>query len=68
MKLNSKWQVLFDLGVADHAWLDKRASIAQTVDDLGDEFQAVMRAGWHTYQDGCIRTRPWTGPALGHGL
>ena len=37
------------LGIADHAWLDKRTAIAQTVDALGGEFKAAMRAGWMSY-------------------
>ena len=34
-----------ELGIADHIWLDKRAAIAQTVDELGDNFKPAMRAG-----------------------
>ena len=34
-----------DLGLADHVWQDKRAAIAKTVDDLGDQFRPAMRAG-----------------------
>ena len=31
-------------------WLDKRAAIAQAVDELGDNFKpASMRAGWMAY-------------------
>ena len=30
-------------------WLDKRAAIAQTVDELGDNFKPAMRAGWMAY-------------------
>ena len=36
-------------GIADHIWLDKRAAIAQTVDELGDNFKPAMRAGWMAY-------------------
>ena len=35
-----------ELGIADHIWLAKRAAIAQTVDELGDNFKPAMRAGW----------------------
>ena len=37
-----------ELGIADHIWLDKRAAIAQTVDELGDEFKPAMLGGWRT--------------------
>jgi hypothetical protein len=30
-------------------WQDKRAAIAKTVDDLGDQFRPAMRAGWLAY-------------------
>jgi hypothetical protein len=42
-------QVRQDLGLADHVWQDKRALIAQSVDNLGDQFRPAMRAGWLTY-------------------
>ncbi len=42
-------QVRQELGVADHVWQDKRAAIAKTVDDLGDEFRPAMRVGWLSY-------------------
>ena len=38
-----------ELGIADHIWQDKRAAIAQTVDELGDNFKPAMRAGWMEY-------------------
>ena len=38
-----------ELGIADHIWLAKRAAIAQTVDELGDNFKPAMRAGWMAY-------------------
>ncbi len=42
-------QVRQDLGLADHVWQDKRTLIAQSVDNLGDQFRTAMRAGWlHT--------------------
>ncbi len=42
-------QVRADLGIADHIWKDKRIAIAKRVDDLGDQFRPVMRAGWLAY-------------------
>ena len=30
-------------------WSDKRKSIAQSLDNLGDEFRPAMRAGWLAY-------------------
>ena len=42
-------QVRQDLGLADHVWQDKRALIAQSVDNLGDQFRPAMRAGWLSY-------------------
>ena len=42
-------QVRQDLGLADHVWQDKRAAIAKTVDDLGDQSRPAMRAGWLSY-------------------
>ncbi len=42
-------QVSQDLGLADHVWQDKRVLIAQSVDNLGDQFRPAMRAGWLTY-------------------
>ncbi len=38
-------QVRQDLGLADHVWQDKRTLIAQSVDNLGDQFRPAMRAG-----------------------
>jgi hypothetical protein len=52
-------QVRQELGLADHVWQDKRAAIAKTVDDLGDQFRPAMRAGWLSY----IRTTPPLLPA-----
>ena len=43
------FQVRQDLGLADHVWQDKRTLIAQSVDDLGDQFRPAMRAGWLSY-------------------
>jgi hypothetical protein len=42
-------QVHQDLGLADHVWQDKRAAIAKTVDELGDQLRPAMRAGWLSY-------------------
>jgi hypothetical protein len=58
-----------DLGLADHVWQDKRAAIAKTVDDLGDQFRPAMRAGWlsylrQTYPD---NGAPAAGPPVGQG-
>ena len=38
-----------ELSIADHIWLDKRTAIAQTVDELGDNFKPAIRAGWMAY-------------------
>ena len=45
----TSFQVRVDLGLADHIWQDKRAAIAQTVDELGDNFKPAVRAGWMAY-------------------
>jgi hypothetical protein len=42
-------QVRIDLGIADHVWQDKRTAIAQSVDELSDQFKPAMRAGWMKY-------------------
>ena len=42
-------QVRQDLGIADHVWQEKRTLIAQSVDNLGDQFRPAMRAGWLSY-------------------
>ena len=42
-------QVRQDLGLADHVWSNKKKSIAETIDNLGDEFRPAMRAGWLSY-------------------
>ena len=62
-------QVRQELGLADHVWQDKKAAIAKTVDELGDEFRPAMRAGWLSY----IRRAypetadPAAGPPVGQG-
>ena len=38
-----------ELGIADHIWQDKRAAIAQTVDELDDNFKPAVRAHWMAY-------------------
>ncbi len=43
------WQVRVDLGLPEHIWVNKRASIAKQVDDLGDEFCPAMCKGWLAY-------------------
>ncbi len=48
-----------DLALADHVWQDKRAAIAKTVDDLGDQFRPAMRAGWLSYTPPLLPARPW---------
>ncbi len=52
-------QVRVELGIADHVWQKKNATIAATVDALGDRFKAELRAGWlayirETYPDGPV--------------
>jgi hypothetical protein len=42
-------QIRVELGIADHVWQEKRALIAQTVDNLGDQFRPAMRTGWLSY-------------------
>jgi hypothetical protein len=42
-------QVRVQLGLPNHAWQDKHAVIAKTVDDLGDQFRPAMRSGWLAY-------------------
>jgi hypothetical protein len=44
-------QVHVELGIADHVWQEKRATIAATVqvDALGDRFKAELRPGWLAY-------------------
>ena len=42
-------QVRQDLVNEDHVWQEKRTLIAQSVDNLGDQFRPAMRAGWLSY-------------------
>ena len=49
-----------------HVWQGKRSAIVQTVDAVGDKFQAAVDAGWlsyirKTYPDGAVSE----GPSLG---
>ena len=62
-------QVCQELGLADHVWQDKRAAIAKTVDDLGDQFRPAMRAGWLSYirQAYPENAAPAAGPPVGQG-
>ncbi len=48
-----------DLGIAHHVWQDKRAAIAETVNDLGDQFRPAMRAP--------DDAAPAAGPPVGQG-
>jgi hypothetical protein len=63
-------QVRQDLGLADYGWQDKRTMIAQSVDNLGDQFRPAMRAGWLSY---IRRADPEdaaddAGPVVGEGI
>ncbi len=62
-------QVSQDLGLADHVWQDKRAAIAKTIDDLGDQFRPAMHAGWLSYisQSFPDDAAPAAGPPVGQG-
>ena len=42
-------QARVELGITDHAWQEKRAAIAATVDALGDKFKPELSAGWLAY-------------------
>ena len=44
--LIASFQVRVDLGLPNHK---KRAAIAKTVDDLGDQFRPAMRSRWLAY-------------------
>ena len=65
------FQVRQDLGLADHLWQDKRTMIAQSVDNLGDQFRPAMRAGWLSYirsaypENAAIDICPVVGDAIG---
>jgi hypothetical protein len=51
-------------------WQDKKAAIAKTVDELGDEFRPAMRAGWLSYirQAYPETADPAAGPPVGEGM
>ncbi len=58
-----------DLGIAHHTWQDKRATFAQSGDNLDDQIRPAMRAGWleyirDTYPAGGAVV---AGPAVGEG-
>ena len=63
-------QVSKDLVLADHVWQDKRTLIAQSVDNLGDQFRPAMRAGWLSYirraypEDGAADAGPVVGEEI----
>ncbi len=43
------WQIRTDLGIPDDIWVDKRAAIANRVEDLGDQsdqLRPAMQKGW----------------------
>jgi hypothetical protein len=48
-RLYALLQVRQQLGLADHVWTDKKKSMAQNLDDLGDVFRPAMRAGRLSY-------------------
>jgi hypothetical protein len=43
------FQIRQELGLADHLWQDKKKLIAQSVDNLGDQFSPAMRTRWVSY-------------------
>ena len=43
------FQVRVQLSLPNHAWQDKRAAIAKTVNDQEDQFRPAMRSGWLAY-------------------
>ena len=55
------FQVRSELGIADNVWQKTRATIANTVDSLSDEFRPLFRAGWLAYINktyGAAQPRP----------
>jgi hypothetical protein len=47
------------LEIADHVWLEKRATIAASIDGLGDKFKPALQSAWlayirETYPDGPV--------------
>ena len=63
-------QLRVELGIADHVWQEKRALIAQTVDNLGDQFRPAMRTGWLSYlrQAYPEHVAEGAGPAVGEAV
>ena len=64
------FQVRIDLGLADHVWENKRAAIAQEVNDLGLLFRQAMRNGWLKYIKATYAAQPEeaaTGPSIWQG-
>jgi hypothetical protein len=52
-------QVSVDLGIPDHVWQEKRASISATINGLGDKFKPELHVAWlayirETYPDGPV--------------
>ena len=43
------YQVRREQGIAENVWEDKRAAIASEIDDLGDGYRNILRAGWAKY-------------------
>ena len=43
------YQVRREQGIAENVWEDKRAAIASEIDDLGDGYRNILRAGWVNY-------------------
>jgi len=63
-------QIRQELAIADHVWQDKRTLIAQSVDNLGDQFRPAMCTGWLSY---ICSTYPedaadGAGPAVGEDI
>ena len=51
-------QVRVDLGIPDHVWQEKRATIAATIDGLDDTINSESRAGWLAYIRETYPNRP----------
>ncbi len=61
------FQVCVDLGIADHVWQDKRATIAQSVDNLDNQFRLAMRARKYVSNVYPASGAVVAGPAVGEG-
>ena len=62
-------QVRVDLGIPDHVRQEKRATIAATIDGLGDKFKPELPSGWlayirETYPNGLIAAADHRGDGL----